>query len=403
MGKGNMGKVMRALGLMSGTSLDGIDVALIDTDGENHVARGPSMTFPYGPEMRQLLVSAIADARHMKDRKDRPGSLPHAERDVTDLHGVAVAAFLSQQGLKREDIDVIGFHGQTVLHKAINWQEKIISVPRALLDTPIVAVTEHNGMITVQLGQGKLLADFTRRPVVFDLRAADVSAGGQGAPLVPVYHRALAAKIPQRPLAVVNIGGVANITWIGRDGRLVAFDTGPGNAMVDDWMRKTTGQPYDENGDAAAAGKPDSEIVSQYLSHPFFKRLGPKSLDRNAFTLDAVAALSGPDGAATLTAFAARAIATAGLDCPERPELWIVCGGGRRNKTLMAMLAGLVEGAVVPAEAAGLNGDSLEAEAWAYLAVRSLNNLPITFPGTTGVPAPMSGGILVTPRTYLVN
>ena len=220
---------------------------------------------------------------------------------------------------------------------------------------------------------------------------------------MPVYHRALAAKIPQRPLAIVNIGGVANITWIGRDGRLVAFDTGPGNALLDDWMRATKGQPYDENGSVAATGTADDDIVSQYLSHPFFKVLGPKSLDRNAFSLDAVKGLPANDGAATLTALTARTIAIAGLECPERPELWIVCGGGRRNKTLMQMLAGFVEGAVVPAEAAGLNGDSLEAEAWAYLAVRSLNNLPITFPGTTGVPAPLSGGILVRPRTYLVN
>ena len=390
-----MGKVMRALGLMSGTSLDGIDVALIDSDGENHVARGPSMTFPYGSEIRQLLVHAIDDARDMKDRTDRPGALAHAERELTEHHGAAASAFLRQQGIKREDIDVIGFHGQTVLHRCPSAELKLTANGEPF--------DELKRGLTVQLGLGDMLADFTRRPVVYDLRAADVAAGGQGAPLVPVYHRALAAKIPQRPLAIVNIGGVANITWIGRDGRLVAFDTGPGNALLDDWMRATKGQPYDENGSVAATGTADDDIVSQYLSHPFFKVLGPKSLDRNAFSLDAVKGLPANDGAATLTALTARTIAIAGLECPERPELWIVCGGGRRNKTLMQMLAGFVEGAVVPAEAAGLNGDSLEAEAWAYLAVRSLNNLPITFPGTTGVPAPLSGGILVRPRTYLVN
>jgi anhydro-N-acetylmuramic acid kinase len=369
-----MGKVMRALGLMSGTSLDGIDVALIDTDGEDHVVRGPAETFSYSPEMRELLVHAIADAKSIEDRHDRPGFLPRIERALTDQHGAAVSEFLQKHSIKPEDIGVIGFHGQTVLHRP---------------DTKM----------TVQLGLGEVLADVSRCPVVYDLRAADVAAGGQGAPLVPVYHRALAAKISQRPVAIVNIGGVANITWIGRDGQLVAFDTGPGNALIDDWMRKSNGQLFDEGGSIAAKGTVNDDVLSNYLSQPFFKVLGPKSLDRNAFDPSLVDRLSAEDGAATLTAFTARSIALAGLDCPERPELWIICGGGRRNKTLMAMLAGLVEAAVVPAEAAGLNGDSLEAEAWAYLAVRSLKNLPITYPGTTGVPAPQKGGIVVKPRS----
>ncbi len=368
-----MGKVMRALGLMSGTSLDGIDAAIIETDGENHLVRGPAMTFPYSQTMRQTLVGALADARHLKDRHERPSCLLQAEREVTELHAAAVSEFLQKHGINRQDICVIGFHGQTVLHR------------------PDIKVT-------VQLGLGEALADATQCPVVYDLRAADVAAGGQGAPFVPVYHRALAAKISQRPLAVVNIGGVANITWIGADGRLVAFDTGPGNALIDDWTRKSKGLAFDEGGLTAAKGKVNDDVLSHYLAQPFFKILGPKSLDRNAFDLSLVDRLSAEDGAATLTAFTARSIALAGLDCPERPELWIICGGGRRNKTLMSMLAGLVEAAVVPAEAAGLDGDSLEAEAWAYLAVRSVKGLPISFPGTTGVPEPLNGGILVKPR-----
>jgi anhydro-N-acetylmuramic acid kinase len=373
-----MSKVMRALGLMSGTSLDGIDVALIDTDGENHVVRGPSMTFPYGAPMRQLLVNAIADASQLKDRRDRPANLPHAERELTEHHGAAVSAFLRKQGIKREDIDVIGFHGQTVLHGPADG-------------------------LTVQLGLGEMLADFTRRPVVYDLRAADVAAGGQGAPLVPIYHQALTAKLNQRPLAIVNIGGVANVTWIGRDTRLLAFDTGPGNALIDDWMLKHTGTAFDNGGEAAARGGVHSDILNACLNDPFFAVMPPKSLDRNTFFSNICDGLNVEDGAATLAAITAGAIAKAREHMPEEPALWIIAGGGRRNKTIMRLLAGTVQNAVVPAEAAGLNGDSLEAEAWAYLAVRSMRGLPITFPGTTGVASPMTGGVLVKPRTYLVN
>ena len=390
-----MGDLKRALGLMSGTSMDGIDVALIKTDGEAIVERGPSMTFPYDCEMRRLLVAAIADAKTLTQRGDRPGSLPHAERELTEHHAASVAAFLSKQGIKRASIDVIGFHGQTVLHKS----------PTTMVNTTANGVPYDTGVpgLTVQLGLGELLADLTRCRVVYDLRAADVAAGGQGAPLVPVYHRALAASLPQRPLAVVNIGGVANVTWIGRDGRLIAFDTGPGNALVDDWMMKTAGIAYDENGRTAAKGKVHEDVVHFYVNHSFFAHPPPKSLDRNAFFWDLVEGLSPEDGAATLTAFSAAAIAKAREHMPEEPELWIICGGGRLNRTLMGMIAGRVHYAVVPAEAAGLNGDSIEAEAWAYMAVRSLKGLPITYPCTTGVSEPMTGGILAHPKQHLVH
>ncbi len=225
-----MGKLMRAIGLMSGTSLDGIDVAFIETDGEDLVLRGPATTFPYDDAMRRVLVNAIADAQGVKSREDRPGSLADAETALTERHAVAVTQFLKDAGIDRSSIDVIGFHGQTVLHK------------------PDLG-------ITVQLGLGELLANFTRCPVVYDLRAADVDAGGQGAPLVPAYHRALTAKLPQRPIAIVNVGGVANVTWIGRDGSLIAFDTGPGNALIDDWMARKTGTPVDTGGATAGQGR----------------------------------------------------------------------------------------------------------------------------------------------------
>lgn len=371
-GKVVMGKVMRAIGLMSGTSLDGIDVAYLETDGETIAKRGPAQTFPYDERMRGMLATAIAAAGNLTSRRERPAALSEAEHALTTRHADAVAEFLRASGIEAASIDLIGFHGQTVLHRP------------------------EDGL-TIQLGLGEQLAGATRCPVIYDLRAADVAAGGQGAPLVPVYHRALTAKLPQRPLAIVNIGGVANVTWIGRDGALIAFDTGPGNALLDDWMLRRTKLSLDEDGAAAARGKTDDEIIRDLLSHTFFAKPSPKSLDRNTFATRAIEKLSTDDGAATLAAFTAQSIAKSREHMPEEPELWIVAGGGRRNRTIMRLLAERVQHAVVPAEAVGIDGDSLEAEAWGYLAVRSAKGLPITFPGTTGVPAPMTGGLRADP------
>jgi anhydro-N-acetylmuramic acid kinase len=364
-----MGKIMRAIGLMSGTSMDGIDVALVETDGEDQLKRGPAQTFHYAPRFKAALRDAIAAARGLSDRTSRPGVLEDVERDLTAHHAAAVNLFLQQQGLEAGKIDVAGFHGHTVLH-----------APERRL--------------TVQLGDGPALATAIGIDVVYDLRAAVVAAGGQGAPLAPVYHRALAAKLPERPAVLLNIGGVANATWIGRDGALLAFDTGPGNAMIDDWMQQRRGVARDEDGALAASGQVHDDYVTQYLRHSYFGAPSPKSLDRNAFALGMVASLSPEDGAATLTAFTASSIARAREHFPEQPRMWIVSGGGRRNRTLMAMIAERVEAAVAPAEAAGFDGDAVEAEAWAYLAVRSLKGLPITYPGTTGAPTAMTGGVL---------
>lgn len=368
-----MGKMMRALGLMSGTSLDGIDVALIETDGEGAVLRGPSQTVPYAAEMRRRLAGALAEARAITHREQRPGTLGEVERDLTVAHADVTADFLAAHAIARDAVDVVGFHGQTVLHRP----------------------ADH---LTVQLGDGPLLARLIGIDVVHDMRAADVAFGGQGAPLVPVYHRALTMRLDERPIAMINIGGVANVTWIGRDGSLIAFDTGPGNALLDDWMARHTGQARDEGGATALGGRVHEDVVRFYLSHSYFAALTPKSLDRNAFIPDLVDGLSVADGAATLAAFTASAIAKAREHMPEEPALWVVAGGGRRNRAIMTRLAGLVENAVVPAEAAGLDGDAMEAEAWAYLAVRSLNGLPLSYPGTTGVAAPTWGGVLSRPQ-----
>ena len=392
-----MGKIRRALGLMSGTSMDGIDIALIETDGENLVRRVAAGGVAYEPAFRERLRGALRDAKAIEVRNERPGDLAAVEAELTRRHADAVLKFIGDRMLQPSAIDVIGFHGQTVLHR---WEEAAvdfadIDADGAIAKSPVPTQPFRvRRMLTVQIGDGAGLAAATGIDVVHDLRAADCAAGGQGAPLVPVYHRALAAKVTERPIAFVNIGGVANITWIGVRGELIAFDTGPGNAMIDDWMLKRTNGVFDDGGALAARGRVREDYVSAYLRHNHFSASVPKSLDRNAFDLDLIDPLSTEDGAATLTAFTAAAIAKSREYLPEEPRLWVVAGGGRRNRTLMTMLAGHVEGAVVPVEALGYDGDAVEAEAWAYLAVRSLEGLPITFPGTTGAPSPMTGGVL---------
>ncbi len=369
-GKQPLSISMRAIGLMSGTSLDGIDIALMETDGADRVRRICGVTDAYPDDFKARLRVALREAAGLSDRRARPGSLAAVEQELTERHANALRRFMGNLTLQPSSVDLVGFHGQTVLHRPAQ-------------------------RLTVQLGDGELLSKLTGIDVVCDLRAADVAAGGQGAPLVPVYHRALAAALPQRPVAFVNIGGVANVTWIGADGHMVAFDTGPGNAMIDDWMAAKAGQGCDTDGATAARGRAQEDYVSEYLRHSHFSAPAPKSLDRNTFPVELVDPLSLEDGAATLTAFTAASIARAREHMPAEPLLWVVAGGGRRNKTLMSMLAGLVENAVVPAEAVGLDGDSMEAEAWAYLAVRSYRGYPLTYPGTTGVEKPTRGGVLV--------
>lgn len=347
---------MRALGLMSGTSLDGIDAAIVATDGEDKVEFGPCLTLPYDDVLRERLRAVLGD----------PAAAGAVERALTDAHAEAVGRLLDSHGLAARDIDVIGFHGQTVLHRPEQRR-------------------------TWQIGDGARLAKLTGIRVVNDFRTADVSAGGQGAPLVPVYHRALSAALP-KPLAVVNIGGVANVTWIGGDGSLLAFDTGPGNALIDDWILQHTGRRLDAGGALASLGRADATLLDRMLAHRFFDQPPPKSLDRSDFTHAAAAGLLPSDGARTLTAFSARAIAQAQAHFPARPKQWLICGGGRHNPVLMAELASSVHEPVQPVEAVGWRGDSLEAEAFAYLAVRVLKRLPTSFPSTTGAPQPICGG-----------
>jgi anhydro-N-acetylmuramic acid kinase len=369
---------MSAIGLMSGTSYDGVDVALINTDGEEIGRIGETLYRPYTEDERQLLRRAMAQSANLVGRSERPGALAEAEALVTRGHAEAVESFLAANGMAPADVGVVGFHGQTVLH-------------------------DPQRRLTVQIGDGPALARRLGIAVVHDFRAADVAAGGEGAPLMPAYHRALVRLLNEpHPVGVINIGGVANLTVI--DGEeLVACDTGPGNALIDDFLRLRTGSSHDADGRAAAAGRVDEVAVERILAHPFFAKSPPKSLDRNAFhhwiaERETLAGKSVEDGAATLTALTAAAIARAVTLLARPPLSFIAAGGGIRNPVLMRMLAErLAPATLKTADAVGWSGDALEAQGFAYLAVRSLNGLPLSYPGTTGVPAPMAGGVLARP------
>ena len=364
---------MRALGLMSGTSMDGVDVALIDTDGAAAIAFGPRDFFPYAEDDRALLRSALTDAVAMTDRTDRPGVLGRAEAMVTDRHAEAIERFLDRHGMAAASVDLVGFHGQTVLHR-----------PQANL--------------TVQIGDGAALARRLGIKVASDFRAADVAAGGQGAPLVPIYHQALVERAGlEGPVALVNIGGVANFTFVAAGSGPIACDTGPGNALLDDLMLARTGVAFDRDGAVAARGRADEAALAALMAHPYFALPAPKSLDRNAFSHAPVDALTLEDAAATLVAFTAATIAVALASMPVPPVVAIVCGGGARNPTLLRALAARLPCRVETADDRGWSVDAMEAQAFAYLAVRATKGLPITFPGTTGVAVPLAGGRMSLP------
>ncbi|MDR3422977.1 MAG: anhydro-N-acetylmuramic acid kinase [Xanthobacteraceae bacterium] len=365
-----------AIGLMSGTSQDGVDVALIETDGDVITRFGPTAYRTYSKKDRALLRSATAAAANVTERTGRPRVIAEAEARVTNAHAEAVETFLAANGLSPGEVTVIGFHGQTLLHRP------------------------ERGL-TLQIGDGRALAAWLGIAVVYDFRAADVAAGGEGAPFAPLFHRALVRDLdPEPPVAVLNVGGVANVTYID-DEQVIACDTGPGNALIDDFLRLRTGALLDTDGHMAAAGTVDEDAIARALEHPFFAKPPPKSLDRNDFRGWVGATLdnrSVEDGAATLTALSAASVARIVPLLPRAPKTWIVAGGGARNPTLMRMLAARLEPAKVESgHAAGWSVDSLEAQAFAYLAVRCLRGLPLSLPTTTGVPRPLTGGVLVRP------
>lgn len=350
---------LTAIGLMSGTSLDGIDVAVVRSDGVRVLDLGPSLTAPYDDAFRADLRSVLGD--DTADTHD-------LARDLTRRHGEAVRRLLAGNAIDAIDIDIVGFHGQTISHRPAEG-------------------------LTRQIGDGGLLAELVGIPVVDDFRSRDVATGGEGAPLAPLYHAALAADL-EKPVCVLNIGGVANLTWVGDDSAVFAFDTGPGGALIDDWVRATADRPFDKGGTLAGNGTIDDRAVADLLDDSYFERLPPKSLDRNHFDISSVANLSPADGAATLTAFTAAAVAAAVVHLPAPPVRWLASGGGRHNPVLMEALGRALTAPVATVEAAGWDGDALEAQAFAHLAVRSLRGLPLSLPTTTGVREPTAGGTI---------
>ncbi len=357
--------------------MDGIDVALLTLDDGGDIGFGPSMAVDYSPAVRRAIEKGLLDAQSIENREDRPGSLAELEALITNLHADAVNRFIETGKLDRRGISAIGFHGQTVLHRP------------------------EDGL-TVQLGDGDALAAATGIDVIYDMRAADMQAGGQGAPLVPVFHQALAASVHEigheaRPVAFVNIGGISNITCVGKDDELIAFDTGPGNALIDQWMVTQAGVPMDQGGRVASEGVVISSIAQRYLASPYFESPLPKSLDRGDFAPLAAGEAELSDGARTLAHVTAISIMRACDHLPKPPRLWIICGGGRQNTVIMNELkhaADTLGGKVLVAEDVGLQGDMLEAQAFAYLALLSQDGMPLTFPGTTGCREPVTGGVL---------
>ncbi len=360
-----------AVGLMTGTVLDGmIDIAMIRTDGEAVQDFGPWTLAPYPPEVRSLLARALSAALEWQFTGPEPAIFHEAEAALTRAQSAAVTQFIAGAGMPATS--VIGFHGQTVLHRP----------PQA-----------GQAGDTRQLGDGALMAALTGIDVVHDFRTADVRAGGQGAPLSASYHAALLKSLGEPPTtAVLNLGGVANITWRGSDGTLAAFDTGPANAPLNDWVEQATGQGMDRGGALARKGRVDEARLTRLLDHAYLAAPYPKSLDRFSFRAAMAEGLSLEDGAATLTAFTAGCVGRALDLLPERPTRLIVCGGGRKNPAIMDALRSRAGVEPVMAETAGWRGDAIEAECFALLAVRALRGLPISFPTTTGVSAPMTGG-----------
>jgi anhydro-N-acetylmuramic acid kinase len=355
---------VKAIGVISGTSMDGIDVSVVETDGDTLVRPGPGRTVPYPADLRKTLQDLIAEPARAQSEP-----LDDVERAVTQAHIAAIRRFMTETGTKTKDVSLIGFHGQTVYHR------------------PEIRFTR-------QLGIGAVVAQELGISTVSRFRHADVASGGEGAPFVPLYHRALASRLPQ-PIMILNLGGVGNVTYI--DGEtVIAFDTGPARALLDDFVLRRRGLSFDENGRLAASGTVDETLVAGFMSNPFFSRPAPKSLDRQDFHARAkgVEIMSDEDGAATLAAFTIESVVASLRHVPRPPQRWLVTGGGRLNTHFMRRLHERLGVPVDPVEAVGWNGDFLEAQAFGYLAVRSTLGSPLSLPTTTGVPHPMPGGEL---------
>jgi anhydro-N-acetylmuramic acid kinase len=365
-------KPLWAVGLMTGTVLDGnIDVAMIKTDGEQVSAFGPYTLAPYAQSVRTMLEEAQRQARSWNFSGSDPAIFRETEEALTRAQAAAVKELVEKSGMTMADVGVVGFHGQTVLHRAPD---------------------KNRHGETRQLGDGELMHALLGTKIVYDFRSADMRAGGQGAPLAAAYHAALlGASGASGETAILNLGGVANVTWWDGKGDVVAFDTGPANAPINDFVKAKGLGDMDRDGALAAAGSVDEARLARLLTHPYLSAPYPKSLDRFDFQASMADGLGAEDGAALLTAFTASAVGKALDLLPQRPKKLFVSGGGRHNPTLMRMLQARARVEAVPADAIGWRGDAVEAECFAFLAVRVLRGMPISFPSTTGVPEPMCG------------
>jgi anhydro-N-acetylmuramic acid kinase len=345
---------------MSGTSADGADVALIATDGENAIEFFGGLTLPYERELRARLLEA--------SQHDVPlTELARVERDITLHHADAVAQYVKMMPQESEGVDLIGFHGHTVRH-----------------------ITSE--LICWQIGNPWLLAERTGMRVVSDFRRHDIAVGGQGAPLVAMFHRALFTHEP-RPTVILNLGGVANITWLGQNEEVVAGDTGPGCGLIDEWIEEMAGLSHDKDGEIAKRGRVDQSIVEAALATPFFSKPLPRSADRFDFDHVDVSGLSVEDGAATLCAVTVQAIVRAVRTMPGQPEVLWVTGGGVHNPVIMRMLSENFP-RVRNVREMNLNPDTLEAECFAWLAMRHTKGFPLTIPETTGCSRAVCGGTI---------
>ncbi|WP_371398185.1 anhydro-N-acetylmuramic acid kinase [Fretibacter rubidus] len=374
---------LTAIGLMSGTSLDGVDAALVHTDGEAHVKTAQHIFRAYTDEERAVLVETMRQAVKWNFVGPSPNIFAKAEDIVDAAHVDAITSLLAKTDT--QDIDLIGYHGQTVLHHAA-----------------IQGQGQGQGQkgATLQIGRGQALADEFGIPTAYDFRSNDVSVGGQGAPLAPVYHKALvmAAGLSGNT-AVINIGGVSNVTVVVADGNIAASDCGPGNGPLDSWVSQNGLGEYDKDGVLSLRGTPDIARLEGWLKRPFFLKNVPKSADRYDFdVLSTMHGMSIDNGAATLSMFCALAIQNTLNQYHQAIENIVVCGGGRHNPAIIAALTEALSTRVINCDDLGWDGDALEAQAFAYMAVRHKKRLPLSFPSTTGVSNPVTGGVLATPN-----
>lgn len=362
-------KTFNALGILSGSALDGVDIAFIKTDGVDVYKTGHTMTVPYDEPIRQKIRSVLG---MRPDTPENKNILAEIEKELTIFWAQAVKEYIDMYDVT---VDVIGLEGHTICN---NPKQQYI----------------------YQLGDGELLSALTGIKVVYNFHAADIAAGGQGGPLDVTFYNAVTSQ-RERPLAVVDISGISSISWLGSFGEMAAFNSGPGNAAVDEWVMKHAGQNMDYNGKLAITGKINEQIVAVLMRHKYFAQYPPKSTHREEFRekLENLEGLSLEDGAATATAFVAESIAySLLLYVPEIPKKVMVCGGGAKNPTLMRFLRQrLPQIEVCTAEDWGYDSAAIGVQAVAYLAVRRINFLPVSFPTTTGVYEPMIGGKIVGP------